>query len=418
MSLRKIITILVPGILVLSAGLLLAACGGSKAQSKKEDSAVQQPAAVDVTTSSAVLRQLPRYFEATGSFSGDEQTDVAPAVGGKVVSVNVDLGSFVQRGQLLVQLDDRDARIRLEQAKAQVEQQQATVQQAEARLGLRPGQAFDPLKVAEVGSVRAALNLAEIQLKRQEKLIESGDVSRSSLDQQKAQRDQLQQQYEAAITQARQNYAAILTARAGVQAAQTQIAQAEKAIADARIIAPISGFVSARDADPGEFVSTSTKVVSLVRTNPLRVKIDIPEQAVPQMKVGLSVSVTTSAFPDRSFAGRIARISPNVTAASRTLTIEAEVENSNNELKPGQFATVRILQPQTEPAVLVPAKAVRTEGNVSRVFVIKDGVAQQRLVQIGQAEGDMIEIKSGIAADEIVATGNIEQLNDGTAIRQ
>jgi multidrug efflux pump subunit AcrA (membrane-fusion protein) len=373
---------------------------------------------VDVTTAPAVLRQLPRFFEATGSFAGDEQTDVAPAVGGKVVSVGVDLGSYVQKGQLLVQLDDRDANLRLEQAQAQVGQQQATVKQAEERLGLRPGQAFDPQRVAEVQSARVAYELAQTQMKRFDKLIEAGDVSRSSYDQQKAQRDQLQQQYEAAITQARQNYAAIQTAKAGVQAAQAQVDQAKKAITDARVLAPISGFVAERAADPGEYVSTTTKVVTIVRTNPLRVRIDIPEQAVPEIKVGQSVTVSTSAFQDRNFSGRIARISPNVTANSRTLTVEAEVENPNNELKPGQFATVRILQSKTESAVLIPQSGVRTEGNVSRVFVIKNGRAEQRLVQLGQVEGDLVEIKSGVAADEIVATSNVDQLSDGTPVRQ
>jgi multidrug efflux pump subunit AcrA (membrane-fusion protein) len=396
-------------------------CGGSKAQTTKKEnanSANGQPQLVDVTVAPAVSRQLPRFFEATGSFAGDEQTDVAPAVGGKVVNVGFDLGSFVQKGQLLVQLDDRDARLRLEQSQAQVEQQQATVKQAEEKLGLKPGQAFDPQRVAEVASARLALELANKQQTRFDRLIETGDVSRSNYDQQKAQRDQLQQQLEATITQARQNYAAIQTARAGVAAAQSQVDQARKAISDGRITSPISGYVADRTADPGEFITTSMKIATIVRTNPLRVRIDIPEQAVPSIRTGQTVTVTTSAFPDRTFSGRIARMSPNVTATSRTMTVEAEVDNPNNELKPGQFATIRIQQPQTEAAVLVPQKAVRTDGNVSRVFVIKNGRAEQRLVQLGQTEGDLIEIKTGVAADEPVATSNVDQLVDGSSIRQ
>src|SRR5207253_1181948 len=126
-----------------------------------------------------------------------------------------------------------------------------------------------------------------------------------------------------------------------------------------------------RPADLGEYVSTTTKVATVVRINPLRVRIDIPEQAIPVVSVGQSVSVTTSAWPDRNFSGRIARISPNVTTTSRTLTVEAEIENASGALKPGQFATVRILEQRPKPAVLVPARAVRTESGVSRVFVIK-----------------------------------------------
>jgi RND family efflux transporter MFP subunit len=175
--------------------------------------------------------------------------------------------------------------------------------------------------------------------------------------------------------------------------------------------------VSERTADLGEYVSPQQKVVTIVRTNPLRIRIDIPEQAIPEVKVGQSVSITTSAWPDKNFAGRIARIAPNVSAQSRTLTVEAEIENNGNALKPGQFATVRILQERAEPAVLVPSRAVVSEAGINRVYVIKDGHAEQRLVQTGQTDGDLIEIRSGIAADELVATSNLEHLSDGVAVR-
>ncbi len=408
-------------LVLLALAIVLSGCSRSRAESAKKDAssaANGQPRPIDVTVAQAVSRDLPRFFEAEGSFAGDEQTDVAPTVAGKVVSTGVDLGSFVQKGQLLVQLDDRDARLRLEQAQAQVGQQQATVKQAEEKLGLKPGQVFDPERVPEVGAARVALELANKQLARFDKLIESGDVSRSNYDQQKAQRDQLERQYAASITQARQNFAAIQTARAGVDAAQSQVDQSKKAIADARVLAPFAGSVVDRPADVGEYLSTTSKVATIVRTNPLRVRIDVPEQAVPSLRVGLTVSVTTSAFPDRIFNGHIARLSPNVTATSRTLTIEAEVDNSTNELKPGQFATIRILQSQTQPGILVPQKAVRTEGNVSKVFVVKDGHAEQRLVQLGQSEGDLVEVKSGVAAGEPVITSNVDQLQDGSAVKQ
>jgi len=130
------------------------------------------------------------------------------------------------------------------------------------------------------------------------------------------------------------------------------------------------------------------------------------------------VSVAVAAYTDRSFAGHIARISPNVSATSRTLTVEAEVQNPDAVLKPGQFATVRILLPQSEPAVMVPQRALRTISGATYVFIIKNGHAEQRLVQSGQAESDLVEIKSGVAADELVATSNVDQLSDGVVVRQ
>ena len=399
--------------------LLLAACGGgSKASNTQPANVAAAPAAVDVTTTAAITRELPRFFEATGSFIADEQTDVSPSISGKVVAIGVELGSYVKRGQMIVRLDDNDSRIRLDQTQAQLQQAQAAVRQAEAKIGLRPGQAFDPVRVADVGSARVALELAEKQLRRFERLIETGDVSRSSYDQQKAQRDQLQQQYEVALTRARQDYAAVSAARAGVLNAETQVAQARRNLSYALVYSPINGYVAERPADLGEYVSPATKVATVVSTNPLRVRIDIPEQALSSIQIGQGVSVNVSAYPERNFSGRVHHVSPSVTPNSRTLTIEAVVENSEGLLKPGQFATVRILQPQTSPAVLVPLRSVRAEAGTSYVFVIKDGRAERRIVQLGQADADLVEIKSGVAAGEQVATGNVELLNDGSPVKQ
>jgi len=410
--------------LVLLAGAVVAlsvvavSCGGSKANVRSEATPVNSPAAIEVTTAQAITRDLPRFFEATGSLVGDQQTDVAPSIAGKVVAVGVDLGSYVKRGQMIVRLDDVDSKLRVEQGQAQVDQSKAALRQAEEKVGLRPGQAFDPNRVPEVANARLALELAEKNLRRSERLIESGDVSRAFYDQQKAQRDQLKEQYESALSLARQNYAAVMTARANVANAESQLGLARRALSYALVFSPIDGYVAERTADLGEYVSPTTKVATIVRINPLRIRIDIPEQAIPEVTLGQSVSLTTSAWPDKNFSGRIARISPNVSASSRTLSVEADIENSSGVLKPGQFATVRILQQRSEPAVLIPARAVLTEAGVSRLFVIKNGHAEQRLVQLGQSESDLVEVKSGVTAGDQVATSNIEQLSDGMAVRQ
>jgi len=406
-------------LLLVAVGAFIAACGGSKANVRKDEkSANAAPPVVEVTTAAAIKRDLPRFFEATGSLIGDQQTDVAPQTSGKVVAVGVEIGSPVHRGQMLVRLDDAELKLRVQQASAQLQQAKASVRQAEEKIGLRPGQAFDPNRVAEVAAARVTLDLAEKNLKRAEKLIESGDVSRQFYDQQRAQRDQLKEQYDVALAQARQNYAAVDVARTNIANAEAALGLAKQNLSYAVIPSPMDGFVSERTADVGEYVSPQQKVATVVRTNPLRIRIDIPEQAIPEVRVGQSVSATTSAWPDRNFAGRVARIAPNVSAQSRTLTVEAEIDNSGGALKPGQFATVRIMQETAEPAVLVPARAVVSEAGVSRVFVIKDGHAEQRLVQTGQTEGDLIEIKQGVAADEQVATSNQQQLSDGIAVRQ
>ena len=108
------------------------ACGGSKANVRKEETSAT-PKAVEVTTAAAITRELPSFFEATGSLAGDQQTDVAPQTSGKVVAVGVDIGSYVRRGQMIVRLDDSELKLRVAQAQAQVEQAKAAVRQAEEK---------------------------------------------------------------------------------------------------------------------------------------------------------------------------------------------------------------------------------------------------------------------------------------------
>jgi multidrug efflux pump subunit AcrA (membrane-fusion protein) len=401
-----------------TTGGALSACKRSNGQTNAAVTASPTPAVVEVSTMAAISRQLPQYFEATGSLAANEQTDVAPETSGRVAAVGVDIGSSVKRGQMLVRLEDADFKDRVDQAQAQLDQNKATLEQNRAKIGLRPGQKFNPENVPEVAAARAALDLADKNLRRYEKLVESGDISSATFDQQKSQRDQASEQYKALIHQAEQNFAAIANSQAAVDAAQSNLSLAKRNLTYTTVTAPIAGYISDRPADIGEYISPQQKVATIVSLNPLRVRIDVPEQAIPQIHQGESVSVTVSAYPDRSFSGRVARISPNVTATSRTLTVEADVDNPNAELKPGQFATIRVLLPHSAPAVMVPQRALRTISGATYVFVVKNGFAQQRLIQSGQTEGDLVEIKSGIAADEVIATSNVDQLSDGVAVRQ
>ena len=417
MTRSQLLKMLLVVVLGVTAGAL-SACKRSNGQTNAGASAGPTPSIVEVTTMAAVSRQLPQYFEATGSLAANEQTDVAPETSGKVAAVGVDIGTFVKKGQLLVRLEDADFKDRAQQAQAQLDQAKATLEQNRAKIGLRPGQKFNPENVPEVAAARAALDLAEKNLRRQEKLVESGDVSKATYDLQKSQRDVASEQYKALIHQAEQNYAAVANSQAGVDAAQSNLSLAKRNLTYTTVVAPMAGFVSDRPADVGEYISPQQKVATIVSLNPLRVKIDVPEQAIPQIHQGESVSVAVSAYAERTFSGRIARISPNVTAASRTLSVEADVDNPSGELKPGQFATIRVLLPQKGTAVMVPTRALRTISGATYVFVIKNGFAQQRLIQSGQTESDMVEIKSGVNADEVIAISNVDQLSDGVAVRQ
>src|ERR1041385_431513 len=206
--------------LAISAGGALSACKRSNGQTNGGSSARPPPAIIEITSMAAASRPVPQYFEATGNLAANEQTDVAPETSGKVAAVGVDIGTFVKKGQTLVRLEDADFKDRVQQAQAQLDQAKATLEQNRARIGLRAGQKFNPENVPEVAAARAALDLAEKNLKRSEKLLESGDVSRAAYDVQKSQRDQASEQYKALIHQAEQNFATVANSLAAVDVAQ------------------------------------------------------------------------------------------------------------------------------------------------------------------------------------------------------
>jgi RND family efflux transporter MFP subunit len=419
-------------VILLTSAFISAGCGSGSSANVKVNT---EPLTVDITTAQAFVREIPTYFEATGNFASDAQTDVAAAVGGKIVEVNFDVGSYVSKGSVLVRLDDRDARLRIEQAEAQVEQQRkavgqaiAALRQAQIRLNVKDGETFDIETFSQVKSVKANLVLAETELARAQRLFDTGDVSRAILDQRRAQRDALLGQLDEARSNAavavkaiNSAEAAVASARTAVATAQTQVDQARKSLVDTVIYAPISGYIAERVADPGEFISPNTpnsKIATIMRTGTLRLRIDVPEQAIGKVAVGQGISLQVSAYPDRNFAGRVVRMLPNVNATARTLTVEAEVANIDGLLKPGQFATVRITQPQPENAVMVPVSAIKTEGDTNKVYVVEAGAARERLVQLGLLENDMIQVKNGIAENETVATSGLGELFDGVLVRQ
>jgi multidrug efflux pump subunit AcrA (membrane-fusion protein) len=431
---------------VLALSLLGAACGGRsepRANANRESSngntgrgraAAPEGPAIEVTTAKAVTREVPSYIQASGSLIADETSDVSSQASGQVVATPIGVGAFVRQGTVLARLNDRDARLRLRQAQASVQQAIAGVRQAEARLGLRPGGNFDASTNPEVRTASAnydqavaELRLAEANERRYRDLVETGDVALSIYDQYRTQRDtararaaSARQQLESAINTARQSNQAIQSAEAGVESARSQVAIAQKAVADAVIRAPYAGYISNRPIAVGEYVTPASIVATLLRTNPIKLQLQVPEADVPFINLGMGVSLEVDAHRDRKFAGQVSAVNPAIDPVSRSAVIEASIENGDNSLRSGMFATARIVRPGGNKAVFVPRAAVFGDQNTQsyRVFVIQDDVAKLRVVQIGQEEADQIQILSGVGGDDVVATSNLQQLYEGARVKQ
>jgi RND family efflux transporter MFP subunit len=399
-------------VLALAVGLTSAACGSAKGESSAKTAA---PAATTVSVAAATEQPITRFLKVTGTLAAEEEAEVAAEIQGRVIGTPVERGTRVTEGADLIRISPAEAQ-------AQAAEAEANAAQLERRLGLGgtderrqggSGEAdsteFETDRVPEVANARAQLTLATGEFDRAKMLFEKQLLSKSDFDQKSAQAEVARRQFDIARNGAMQQYQALLAARA-------RVVLAKKALADTVVKAPFAGVVGQRLVSVGDYVQRGTKVASVLRTNPLRVQLTVPEQYSAEVAVGRSVSFEVDAAPGQTFTGQVRYVSPALEANSRTLIVEAVVPNDSGALRPGAFATASIEQANQSPAILTPATAVRTVAGTARVFVVTGDTVEERIVTVGQQVGDLIEITSGLKAGEKVATSNVTQLADGVRV--
>ena len=390
-----------PLVTVLVAIVVVAVSACSSGNAKTTD--LPKAAAVEVSAVAAIEQPIARFIRVTGSLTAEEQADVAAETAGRVVATPVERGSAVAENAVLIRISPTET-------DAQLKEAEANAAQIEARLGIAEDRRFDVTAVPEVQNAKASYDLATSEFARIKSLLDQRVVSQSEYDQRQTQMEAARQQYEAAKNAAAQQYQSLLAARA-------RVALAHKAFTDTVVRAPFNGAVAERLVSVGDYVTRGMKVAVVVRTNPLRVKLTVPEQFISAVSAGEPVDFEVDAYPGRQFVGKVQYVSPSLQADQRALTIEAVVPNAKGELKPGLFATARIERLDRTPGVLVPSAAVLTSAGTSRVFVVSGDKAEERLVTTGQTVGDLLEVSSGLKAGERVATKNVGQLSDGSTVR-
>jgi RND family efflux transporter MFP subunit len=166
-------------------------------------------------------------------------------------------------------------------------------------------------------------------------------------------------------------------------------------------------------------VTPASIIVTILRTNPIKLNLLVPEAEAPHITPGMGVSLEVEAHEDRKFAGQVVAINPAVDPVSRSATIEVSVQNGDNALRSGMFATAQIMRKAGGTAVFVPRSAIFSDQNTQsyRVFVIEGDIAKLRVVQLGAEEGDSVQILAGVNADELLATSNLEQLYEGARVK-
>jgi len=379
--------------------MVLAGCSGP--YSNPSVAAKEGARPLEVKIHRVALESIPEVISATGELFAEDLATVGAKVPGRIAKLHVDLGSVVQAGQPLAEIEQVEYEYRVKQVEAQVEQ-------SRARLGLAAG-ASDDIKPAETALVReaaATLDDARITFQRTTELFGQGVLSRMEHDRAQANLRLAEAKHQAAMEQ-------VLQARAELLERRTQLAMARYQLIETVIRAPFPGAVTRRLATKGEYLQVNAPVVTIVRSNPMRLRLEVPERLAAKVRLGqrVDVQVEGSGVPP----GRVVRLSPAIEAQNRSLIVEAEIANERGVLRPGSFAEGSITVDANARGLAAPGKAVVSFAGVDRVFVSENGVLAERIVRLGRKlSGERVEILAGLNSGDLV----VAQANDRLMVGQ
>ena len=361
--------------------------------------------AVHIDTAPLQHISLERRVDLSGTLVSPDQARVSSEVAGIVRDVDVQLGSEVRVGAVLVRIEPRELSLAVERA-------ESALRQVEAQLGIERGQDKQPPPDDQIASVRQAManrDDARAAFERAQQLNGRGLLPKSDRDTAETRVKVTEANYQAAVDNVRSLKASLQDRRASYELAQ-------KKLSDAVVRAPVSGSVSERLVQPGEYIRENTPVATIVQMNPLKLKTAIQEKNAAVIKAGQTVDFVVEAFTDKIFHGKVAYVSPAVDQATRTFPVEVLVENADRTLKPGFFAKGTVLTRVDGEVLAAPDDAVSTMAGVSTVYVIEDGKARQQIVTLGTRKDKAIEIVDGLKGGEVLATSNVNQLATGTSV--
>jgi membrane fusion protein (multidrug efflux system) len=309
-------------------------------------------------------RPLARWLPVSGTLQAVRQTVVKAKVAGDVVGLTVREGEPVRAGQVLAHIDSPDLKSRL------VERQGA------------------------VESARAQLALAEKTRAMNLRLLNDKFISQNAFD----------------GTESSFN-----VARGNVKSAEAQVQLAQNALADADVVAPLTGIVSKRHVQTGEKVAIEAPILTIVDLKDLEVQAMVPAIDVPELTRGMPVELRVDGFGERRFGGRIDRINPSTEAGTRAIIVYVSLPNPDAALRNGMFATGRIGLAASEPAPTLPAAAVRSEAGQSYVWTIERGKLARRIVITGRRDetNARVENKTMLAGETPVLAARFDNLKDG-----
>jgi len=387
-------------LVLVCAAFCMTSCTKQQPIQAKQDSAPVQIKAVRVRS-----RDVTRAVQSVGTMFPFDEAVISAEIEGRVVEVKADLGDVLAKGAVLVRISD-------EEQKYMLQQNEAALRMSMERVGLKNenDKIIDILQSSEVRRTQADLFDAEQRFKRTKSLVDQGIGSAADLDQAQARFNAARATYDQSINSVRNLLQEIERQKALVELQR-------KKLRDAVVYAPFAGSVKEKSVSTGAFVRPNTPLFTLVKTDPIRLKLEVPERFAPWVKLGQIMEVQVEAFQDRKFTGKVWRISPTVEQSKRTFIVEALVANPKNELKPGSYARASLPTDKTEHILLVPVRSVVYLFGANKTFAVRNGnTIEARDVKIGDRFAEEVEILEGLQEGDMVATSQMNRLDTGTKV--
>jgi len=360
-----------------------------------------------------------RRVRATGTLEADEQTIVAAKVSGRVVGIFRDLGDTVAPSTPLLRIDPIDYELaRDERARA--------IEQALAKLGLtqltEAGFSVDSLPSVERARLQAANAKGRYERGRQlaertPPLISEQDFADLRTTWEVAESDLRLERLtaESTLAEARQLHSQLRIAEQKLADTLHLTPEASITVASVGAIESPQGYeVAERMVSVGDFVQVGAPLFRLVDTDPIKLRAQIQERRIGAVRLGQRVTVRVEAYPE-PFEGRVSRISPTVDPATRTFQAEVMLPNSDGRLRPGSFA-VALLDIGEEEVLTVPASAVVTFAGVTKLILVRDGKAAERVVELGERYPEFVEVVRGIELGDVVVQNPTGAITTGTPL--
>lgn len=379
--------------------LLAASCTGANA----ERTAVAPARPINVSTTAAHRLDVPVVLELEGTLEPKHRARIAPLVSGHVIEVKVERGDVVAQGAPLVVLRATDFRLAARAASARASAQLE-------QIGIDPSTGdVDPDTVADVAAAKADWDAKLDQLHRIEPLAARGTVDEQTYERARTDEAAARARYESARERVQASFSTYLALRA-------EASMRNNDASNATVRAPFAGAVVERMADVGEFVGPQTPVVELVDASELRLELAVPEVESTRVAVNQQVEVTVDGT-DVTLHATVRFVSAALDATTRMLTIEAVADNADGRVRAGHFARARIALDGTRSVVEVPRTALRERAGVSRIYVVRDGVAEARIVRIAETRGALVRLDADIPDGAQIVTDPPRELSDGARVQ-